>query len=159
MMKKLRIPNHGEITIENVIFDINGTIQFKGALYKDLKVKFAQLKEIYNVYLISSDTRGNLRDLAKELGVKHVKVSEQSISDTEAKNNELNKLGKERTVAIGNGNNDSLMLKNAVLGLAVIGSEGATKKCLMNSDVIFPDPISAIDFLLDDNIMIATLRS
>jgi len=62
-----------------VIFDINGTIQFKGVLYKDLKEKFRQLKKFYHVLLVSSDTRGNLSDLAKHLEVDFIRVSDQDI--------------------------------------------------------------------------------
>jgi len=67
-------------------------------------------------------------------------------------------LGKDVTVAIGNGNNDCLMLKNAVLGLVMLGSEGLSSLSLLNCDAVFPDPNSAIDFLLDEKMIIATLR-
>ena len=59
---------------------------------------------------------------------------------------------------MGNGNNDSLMLKNAVIGITVLGEEGATVKSILNSDVVVPNPISALDFLLDEKIMSGTLR-
>jgi soluble P-type ATPase len=157
-MKKITIPNLGEITIENIIFDINGTLQFKGLIPDDLLSKFKELKKIYNIYLVSSDTRGNLKDLASILRVDYIKISPDGITDAEAKNEELVKLGKEVTIAVGNGNNDFLMLKNAVLGLVIIGSEGAAIKSILNADVAFPDPISAIDFLMDETMMIATLR-
>ena len=157
-MKKIDIPNYGEIIIENVLFDINGTLQFKGEINKELIEKFTELKLHYNIFLVSSDTRGNLVDIAKQLDVDYIKINPQDINDSEAKNNELKKLGNDKTVCIGNGQNDSLMLKNAVLGLVIIGSEGASIKSIMNSDVAFPDPISAIDFLLDEKTMIATLR-
>ena len=157
-MKEINIPNLGKINIENVIFDINGTLQFEGKISEDLIPKFVKLKEIYNVYLVSSDTRGNLKEIAKKLDVDYVKIDPKGITDAEAKNNELKRLGKDITVAIGNGNNDELMLKNAILGLVIIGSEGASVKSIINSDVAFQDPISAIDFLLDETTMIATLR-
>lgn len=159
MMKELEIPYYGKLTLKNVIFDINGTVQFDGIIEDRLVDKFKELKKIYNVLLISSDTRGNLAELAMKLGVNYIRVSEQDIPNTEAKNNELLKLGKEVTIAIGNGINDSLMVKNAVLGIAIIGREGAATKTMTNADVVFPDPYSAIDFLLDDKKLIATLRA
>jgi len=51
------------------------------------------------------------------------------------------------------------MLKNAVIGITILGNEGATVKSILNSDVVLPNPISALDFLLDEKIMIGTLRS
>ena len=158
-MRRFNIPNYGEITIENIIFDLNGTLQFKGKISKELIKKIKELKKNYNVYIVSSDIRGNLKDIAEKLGVNYIKVSSKEISEAELKNNELTKLGKDVTVTVGNGNNDSLMLKNSLLGLVIIGNEGASIESITNSDVAFADPICAIDFLIDEKILIGTLRS
>ena len=158
-MKKINIPNYGIITIKNILFDINGTIQFQGKISPELIIKFNELKKIYKIYLISADTRGNLKDIAETLDLEYIKIKPQGITEAEAKNNELIRLGKNITVAIGNGNNDALMLKNAILGIVILGNEGASIKSMMNSDVALPDPLSALNFLLDEKIMIATLRS
>ena len=158
-MKVIEIPNYGMITIKNVIFDVNGTIQFNGIISEQISDKITQLKEFYKIYLVSSDTRGNLKNLAKRLGVGHIRIKKGEKSEVEAKNKELLRLGKNFTVAIGNGNNDYLMLKNAVLGICVICSEGASVKAIMNSDIVVSDPISAINCLLDEKILIATLRA
>ena len=158
-MKEFIIPNYGKITIKNIIFDINGTIQFKGQISDDLVEKIEELKKIYKVYLVSADTRGNLKELAENLKVSYIKINSVENSEAEEKNRELIRLGKDVTVAVGNGNNDALMLKNSILGITVLGGEGATIKSILNSDVIVPDPISAIDLLLDEKVMIGTLRS
>ena len=158
-MKVIDIPNYGKITIKNIIFDINGTIQFQGQISIEVVKKFEELKKFYNIYLVSADTRGNLKQIAEKLNVSYIRIKPEGSSEAEAKNRELEKLGKDVTVAIGNGNNDALMLQNSILGISIIGNEGASAKTLLNSKVIFPDPISAMNMLLDDKIMIATLRS
>jgi soluble P-type ATPase len=158
-MKEFIIPNYGKITIKNIIFDINGTIQFNGQISDDLVKKIEELKKVYKIYLVSADTRGNLKELAEKLNVSYIKINPVENSEAEEKNRELIRLGKDVTVAIGNGNNDALMLKNAILGITILGSEGATIKSILNSEVIVPDPISAINLLLDEKIMIGTLRS
>jgi soluble P-type ATPase len=158
-MKEINIPNHGKIIIKNVIFDINGTIQFNGQISEEVREKFDELKNIYDLYLISADTRGNLKELAEALDIAYIKINPEDITEAEAKNIELTKLGKDVTVAIGNGNNDALMLKNSVLGITVLGSEGASLNSILNSDVIMSSPIDAINFLLDEKTMIGTLRS
>jgi len=158
-MKKINIPHFGETVIRNVIFDINGTIQFQGEISVELVKKFHKLKEIYNIYLISADTRGNLKELAEKLRVKYIKITPKEISEVRAKNYELERLGKSETIAIGNGNNDSLMIKNAILGIVIIGSEGASTKSLLNSDLVFTDPEDVLEFLMDDKAIIGTLRS
>lgn len=158
-MKKILIPNYGVLSIENILFDINGTLQFKGVISNAVISKFQELKRNFNVYLISADTRGNLKELAEKLDVDYVKIAPKEITEAEAKNIELEKLGKARTIAVGNGNNDALMLKNAALGIAIMGSEGLTVKSLLNSDIVAPDPLSALELLLDEKSLIATLRS
>ncbi|TXT65221.1 MAG: hypothetical protein BAJALOKI3v1_120028 [Promethearchaeota archaeon] len=157
-MKKLYIPNCGEILIRNILFDVNGTIQFSGSISKDLIPKFQKIKEIYDVYLISADTRGNLEELANQLQVKYIRINPKEISESQAKNYQLDKLGKNETIAVGNGNNDSLMLKNALLGILIIGNEGATRESLFNSDLVFTNPIDVLDFLIDEKAIIGTLR-
>ena len=82
-----------------------------------------------------------------------------SFLETKLKNNELLKLGKEKTVAIGNGNNDHMMIKNAIIGIAILGKEGLASKTLMNSDLAFFNCIDAIHFLMDEKKVLATLRN
>ncbi|MBD3215139.1 MAG: hypothetical protein GF311_21210 [Candidatus Lokiarchaeota archaeon] len=157
-MKKLYIPNFGEILIRNILFDVNGTVQFFGNISEDLNERFQKLKEIYNIFLVSADTRGNLEEIANRLQVKFIKITPKDISESQAKNYQLDKLGKNETIAIGNGNNDSLMLKNSIIGILIIGSEGATIESLLNSDLVFTNPIDVLDFLMDDDAIIGTLR-
>ncbi len=158
-MKEVKIPGFGNLELKNVILDVNGTIQFKGKISWKLKKKIRDLKKKYVIYLLSADTRGNLEGIARKLGVSHIKIDSEGTSESEAKNRVLEQLGRQVTVAMGNGNNDALMLKNAIIGICIIGSEGASKECVKNSDVIMLSPLNAIDFLLDDKLMIATLRS
>ena len=158
-MKEIDIPNYGRLKINNVIFDLNGTLQFKGKISKAVVNKLQQLNEIYNVYIVSSDIRGNLEELAEKLNVSYIKINPKEMTEAEAKNKELIRLNEENTIVVGNGNNDALMLKNAVIGITVLGEEGATVKSILNSDVVVPNPVSALDFLLDEKIMSGTLRS
>jgi soluble P-type ATPase len=57
-----------------VIFDINGTIQFNGQISEEVREKFDELKNIYDLYLISADTRGNLKELAEALDIAYIKI-------------------------------------------------------------------------------------
>ena len=158
-MKIVDIPNFGKITLKNILIDVNGTIQFYGNISRKARRYIRRLKKFFNIYLISADTRGNLKEIAKKLNVNYIKIISKEISEAEAKNLELMKLGKDFTVAIGNGNNDYLMLKNSVIGIVILGEEGASVKSLMNSDLILNNLKEVINFLLDEKIMIATLRS
>ena len=152
------IPNYGKIHIKNILFDVNGTIQFDGSIPTKVKKRIKRLKNYYNIFLISADTRGNLNQIALNLEVKSIKISPSELLEAETKNNELIKLGREETVAIGNGNNDFMMLKNAILSIAILGKEGLSSNTLMNSDLVFSNCIDAINFLMDEKKVIATLR-
>jgi soluble P-type ATPase len=158
-MRMFDIPNYGKIHVKNILFDVNGTIQFDGKIPTKVKKRIKSLKNYYNIFLISADTRGNLNQIALKLGVKSIKIFPTEHSEAEAKNNELIKLGREETAAIGNGNNDYMMLKSAILGIAILGKEGLSLKTLMSSDLVFSNCIDAIDFLMDKKKVIATLRN
>jgi soluble P-type ATPase len=67
-------------------------------------------------------------------------------------------LGRSQTVCIGNGRNDKLMLQAAVLGIAVIGPEGAALDALHAADIIAPNIHTALDLLLYPQRLVATLR-
>ncbi len=67
-------------------------------------------------------------------------------------------LGPERCVAIGNGANDAAMLEAAALGIAVVGPEGAAASAVGNADVVCTSITDALDLLLDERALIATLR-
>jgi soluble P-type ATPase len=71
----------------------------------------------------------------------------------------IESLGICNTIAIGNGRNDALMLKNAILGFAVMQDEGVNIQALNAADVLFASIIDALDALLIPNRLIATLRN
>lgn len=157
-MKIFDIPNYKRLEIKNILLDINGTIQFDGKISEELKRKIKELTNFFNVILISADTRGNLEEIASELGVNYVKLIKDK-TEREQKGEIVDKYNKKNTIAIGNGNNDELMLKKAVLGIAIMGAEGASLKAINAADIIVNSPIYAIDIILDEKKMIATLRS
>jgi soluble P-type ATPase len=63
----------------------------------------------------------------------------------------------EKTVAIGNGNNDKLILKEAALGIAVLGEEGLSVSATKNADVLVKNILDALDLFLKPKRLIATM--
>jgi soluble P-type ATPase len=53
-------------------------------------------------------------------------------------------LGKATVAAIGNGRNDRLMLREAALGIAVIGPEGTAGDAVRAAKVVAADPLTAL---------------
>lgn len=72
---------------------------------------------------------------------------------------DLNATGAQRCAAIGNRTNDVAMLSAAALGIAVIGPEGASTAALAAADVVCRSILDALDLLLDDRVIVATLRA
>jgi len=67
-------------------------------------------------------------------------------------------LGAGKVVALGNENNDVLMLKAARPGIAVCLREGCSREALEASMIFVTSPVNAINLLLNPKSLIATLR-
>jgi len=52
-MIKYKIPGRGEIEIENVVLDYNGTIAVNGKIIEGVKELIQKLKEYVNVYILT----------------------------------------------------------------------------------------------------------
>jgi soluble P-type ATPase len=152
----IEIPHFKNLEIENILFDYNGTLATDGYLKTETEALLKQVCEKYNVYVITADTFGTVKDALDTFDLEVLVLS--SSDHTAEKALFLSKLGAERTVALGNGNNDAAMLKEAVLSFAVMGEEGCAKETLLASDVVCRDIVSAMELLLHPKRMIATLR-
>jgi soluble P-type ATPase len=67
-------------------------------------------------------------------------------------------LGADGVVAVGNGANDASMLKEAGLGICILGGEGAAGKALCAADIVTPDIVTALDLIARPARLIANLR-
>jgi soluble P-type ATPase len=122
--------------------------------------RLQELSRILNVYILTADTSQNLgeitRSLEKTAGIE-IHALESGRGDIQ-KLYFLERIGREKTAAIGNGCNDVLMLKEAALGVCVIGSEGAAVEAMIASKALFLNICDALDIFIKRNRMIATLR-
>jgi soluble P-type ATPase len=67
-------------------------------------------------------------------------------------------LGAEHTIAIGQGANDALMLKCAIIGICILSEEGTAIEALINADLLVPDIHSGLKLLLNPRRLTASLR-
>ena len=156
-MINIDIPGMGELNLQHLVLDYNGTIAFDGSLIQGMEEKLNQLAAALNIYIVTADTFGTVREKCRDIKGK-IKVLNSSNEMLE-KEQFVESLGAERVVAIGNGANDTLMLKRAALGIIVIGGEGAASLALNNADIIVKDIHDALDLLLNKTRIKATLRS
>jgi soluble P-type ATPase len=105
------------------------------------------------LHLLSADTFGVLAQVADVVGLRATAVAEGA-----QKARYVRELGASRCAAIGNGENDRAMLEAAVLGIAVIGPEGAAASAIRAADVVCLTILDALDLLLDARALVATLR-
>lgn len=155
-MIEVTIPGRGEYKLEHLVLDLNGTIALDGDIIEGVPERLELLRELIDIVLITADTRGRAQELKQILRVKMHKVDP---GDEQAQKLELvKKLGEESTVSLGNGSNDASMLKESILGVCVLGSEGASSEAFTDCDVVISDINAALDLLLKPERLIATLR-
>jgi soluble P-type ATPase len=88
-----------------------------------------------------------------------VQVYKLASQNTTAEKREfIKRLGSEKCVAIGNGANDTLMLREAVLGICVLGTEGTAISAMLSADIVVRDIKDALDLFLLPKRLVATLR-
>jgi len=155
-MVKFDIPGRGMFECENIVVDLNGTLCVDGKIHPKARDKINLLAKNARVYVLTADTRGKAHEILAKLNVEIVLLSGD---DTFREKLEfIRKIGPDRSVALGNGYNDHLMVAEAALGLCIIGREGASTETVKRSDVVFPDVVDALDFLLRPLRNKATLR-
>jgi soluble P-type ATPase len=155
---ELRIPGRPPLSLSYLILDLNGTLTLDGHVIPGVKERLAELSRRLDVVVVTCDTRGNAGIVAGELGVPFHRTDPTAGSDAEQKLRYCQGLGLERCVAVGNGGSDALILKECALGIAVMGAEGASLAAVCNADVLVGSILDALDLLLFDTRLIATLR-
>ncbi len=155
-MLDLDIPSYGRVVLKHLVLDYNGTIALDGELDSALKVRLPTLAELVDVHLLTADTFGTVKSQMRSLPVKVEILS--SRDHTLEKMEYLKALGAAECMAIGNGNNDSLMLEAARIGVAVIAGEGCAAAAIRSADIVCRSIMDAVELLLSPGRLKATLR-
>ena len=155
-MISVSVPGWGDLDIEYLVIDYNGTCAFDGKMKESVKEMLERVSRYIKVFIITSDTYGNIDSEGNTIGFSIIKVGKESSAQEKAKI--IKELGPEKIVAIGNGSNDVLMLKEASLGIGVIGEEGCAKDVLREADFFVKDVNDALSILLHPARIVATLR-
>lgn len=155
-MMNLEIPGSGTLHIENLLLDYNGTLALDGSLLPGVEDLLNELSANFRIHIITADTFGNAASELKNVNCTFIKLG--TSGQTEAKLKYLTDCGRDVTACIGNGKNDRLMLKESVLGIALIQGEGACTGTLLDSDIVCTDIFSALEFFRKPARLVATLR-
>ncbi|MGO9788125.1 MAG: HAD hydrolase family protein [Solirubrobacteraceae bacterium] len=154
MALSIDIPGRPPLALQHLLLDQNGTLTNRGTLIAGVSERVTRLRERLELHVLSADTFGTLDELMRELGVQGHRISTGA-----EKSKFLRALGPQRCAAIGNGNNDVAMLNAAALGIAVIGPEGASTSAVAAADVVCSSVLDALELLLDERVLVATLRA
>ena len=156
-MIEISIPGFKHLQLEHLVLDYNGTVAVDGSLIPGVKDRLQKLEENLRIHVITADTFGHAQASVGDLKCDFHILPPQG--QAEAKRDYIRRLNVDRTVCIGNGRNDRLMLKEAVLGIAVVLSEGACCGSIADADVICTSILDALDLLKHSLRLTATLRS
>ncbi|KJS16235.1 MAG: ATPase P [Peptococcaceae bacterium BRH_c4b] len=155
-MISVTIPGYGELNLQHIVLDYNGTMACDGVLIKEVEEKLNILAGDLKVHILTADTFGKAAAQCKGINGK-LTILSNPIGGSE-KENFVKKLGTDGVVAVGNGANDAFMLARAALGIAIIGPEGASGITIKSADIIVSRICDALDLLLNPQRLIATLR-
>jgi soluble P-type ATPase len=156
-MLTVDIPGYQKVTIQHVVCDFNGTIAIDGKLLRGVASLMNELSHHATFHVITADTFGSVKE-----ELKHVHCNMTIIPETDQAEHKLDYvsgLGLETTVCIGNGRNDRLMVKEAVLGIGLVQAEGMSGNLLAVSDIVCPSIIDALTLFKETKRLIATLRN
>lgn len=144
----------GEIELNTLILDLNGTLAVKGELVIGCPQRIQKLKDMgYKIYLFTGDQRGDAALKAAELGIE-VKIAKT----TEEKEKLTTVLEVGKTVAIGNARIDIGTFKSTKVRIGVLQAEGIHIGIISSLDILIPSINDALDLLIYPEIFNATMR-
>lgn len=155
-MIELDVPGRGLIRLQHLVSDVNGTLALDGRLIDGAARGLLALADRLQVHLLTADTHGRQATIDQQLGLKAVRIP--AGGESEAKAAYVRNLGSDSVVALGQGANDSGMLREAALGICILGPEGAAVEALMAAEVAASSLTDALDLLAKPLRLVATLR-
>ncbi|MDI6743434.1 MAG: hypothetical protein QMD11_11935 [Smithella sp.] len=156
-MLQLNVPGYKTLSLSFLVLDYNGTIACDGHLIPGIKELLIELSRHLEIHILTADTFGGVKEELKGIPCKTVVIAKEN--QAQAKEDYVRQLDEQKTVCVGNGRNDTLMLKKAVLGIAVIQTEGCAGEALLAADAVVQNIHDALNLLRHPLRLTATLRS
>jgi len=156
-MLETSIPGQKTLLLSYLVLDYNGTIACDGRLIPEVRERLEELSKSVSIHILTADTFGSVQEAMTGIPCEVVIIGKEN--QTQAKADYVRHLGLQKTVSVGNGRNDTLMLKETILGIAVIQEEGGAIETLLAADIATRSILDALDLLLHPLRLTATLRS
>ena len=152
----MNIPGRGELRLQHLVSDVNGTLAVDGELIEGVKRRLSALGDRLTIHLLTADTHGRQNVIDQQLNLKAVRI--QPGNEAVQKAEYVRSLGAETVVALGQGANDAEMLRLAALGICVMSVEGIASETLLVADLLMPDILAALELLDKPLRIVASLR-
>lgn len=150
-----QIPGQGELELNTIILDLNGTLSVGGAIVEGVGPRLARLRDVgFRTVLFTGNTRNDADEICRSLGIEW-----ELAADGAEKAALAQKYNPQTCVSIGNGLIDVALTELVALGIVTLQAEGVHTRTLMVADIVVPTIVDALDLLLDPNKLIATLRT
>jgi soluble P-type ATPase len=138
-MLKVNVPGYRTLALSFLVLDYNGTIACDGHLIPAVRERLEALSKTVSIRILTADTFGSVQKEMAGIPCKVVVIGKEN--QTQAKADYVRQLEAQKTVSVGNGRNDALMLKAAALGIAVIQEEGGAVETLLAADILDRTPL------------------
>lgn len=153
---KIVIPEYKTLEVDRLFLDFNGTIAVDGIIPAGVRQRLEQLAAEFTIYVLTADTNGNAKEQCQGLPV--ILQTFPTGNARDYKKELVKATGSRRCVAVGNGRNDELMLREAAFSIAIMDREGAYGRVLREADLCVRSMQDGLDLLLYPNRIIAGLR-
>jgi soluble P-type ATPase len=139
-------PGQEPLEIEFLFIDFEGTLAQDRRVHPKAKDKINLLSKRTKIYILAKGEKEIVEEALKKVKAEIIYLTEGGSS--QGKLDLLQRLGGAKTVAIGNGVDDIPMMEEAGLGMCVISKEGTSSETMKKADLVFPNILDALDFLL-----------
>lgn len=156
-MLAIDIPGFGDLRLEHLVLDFNGTLAVDGKLLRGVASVLQELSAALQIHVITADTFGRAAEELASLPLRLVVIGNADQADVKLAF--VRGLDASSVAAIGNGRNDWKMLEAVALGIAVIQHEGAAQMAVTHADVLAPGILEALELLQHPLRLTATLRA
>ena len=144
------------VQLEHLVSDFTGTLSEDGRLLPGVRDQLNEITRFMKIHILTADTFGKARTELEGVACELFILTGEA-HDAQ-KEEYVRRLGADKVVAFGNGNNDRKMLKAARVGIAVSQGEGCAVDALMAADVHVASAGIGLDLLLHPKRLKALLR-
>jgi len=145
-MISIQRPGQGNLEIEFILIDFEGTLASDRRVHPKAKDKINLLSKRTKIYILTKGDKEGVEEALKNVKAEIVFLNKENSS--QQKLDLLRQREVSRTAAIGNGADDAPMIEEAGFSICVIGKEGTFSEAMKKADLVFMNILDVLDFLL-----------